>query len=100
MGVTGCLTELGAPRRFWFGQVNKDDGTRLSFDPGVTLDLAYMNTFLKSETLSERVIPTDNVKDFLPEKEDPVTEDAASGAKVVVREGSVTHVAVFWVNDP
>lgn len=100
LGVPGCLTELGAPRRFWFGEVFKADGTRNAFDPSVTLDLAFFNTFFKNETPQDRILPSVNVKDFLPEKEDPVIEDAASGAKTVVREGVITHTAVFWVNDP
>lgn len=100
LGLPGCLPELGAPRRFWFGEVNKEDGTRNAFDPSVTLDLAYMDGFLKAEIAQDRVLPSDNVKDFTPEKADPVTEESASGAKGIVREGAVTHTAVFWVNDP
>ncbi len=100
LGIPGCLPELGAPKRFWFGQVNKVDGTRNAIDPLLTLDLAYMNTFLKNEEPADRLLPTDTVQDFLPEKADPVTEEAASGAMNIVREGVVTHVAVFWVNDP
>lgn len=100
LGLPGCLTELGAPRRFWFGEVFKEDGTRNSFDPSVTLDLAYMNTFLKNESTIDRILPSANVEDFIPEKSDPVTEEAASGRIGLVREGVITHEAVFWTDDP
>jgi hypothetical protein len=94
------LPELGAPRRIWFGEVFNEDGTRKSFDPSVTMDLAYMDTILKHETPQNRVFPSDNVKGFTPEKGDATSEEADSGAIRVIKEGVVTHTAVFWVNDP
>lgn len=100
LGKPGCLPELAAPARFWFGEVFKEDGTRNAFDPAVTLDLTYMNTFLKNENVKDRILPTDIVQDFTPEKADAIRQDAPSGATRVVKEGTVTHTAIFWTNDP
>lgn len=100
LGVPGCLPLLGAPRRFWIGEINNADGTRKSFDPSTLLDLAYFDTILKAEDPQDRVFPADNVKTFLAEKADPVKEEAESGAMRVVKEGVITHTATYWVNDP
>ena len=100
LGLPGCLTELGAPRRFWFGEVFKEDGTRNAFDPTAALDLTYMNTFLKNESTVDRVLPSIKADDFIPEKADPETEVAASGRIGITKEGVITHEAVFWTDDP
>lgn len=100
LGTTGCLPELGAPKDFWISPTFNEAGNRIALDPSVTLDLAYMTTFLRNENSRDRIYPALDVKAFVPEKADPTTEEAPSGSIAIVKQGSVSHSFTFWTNDP
>lgn len=98
-GEPSCLQILGAPDTLVIAQRKKRDGTDNFLDISVELTEAITDNFFYAEDDANRYIIIPNIKNYIPEQADPVTDEAANGDIDNVRDGVASMTFEFRGND-
>lgn len=94
-GLPNCAPIASVLRKIILVQTFKDDGTRNFIDLSATLDNSFLTTQLNADS-DERWYPLPELENVVSERAESTFEEAPSGTRNFVRQGSRTLTGEIW----